>query len=245
MPAAVGDHGEEMSVLLVAGVSTEHTSSREVVWAIFADGHIKGYQVPSKAGNALRPTGSLDEQGNMHICWLNSGGFGRYDVYYASTADSVKADLDRVTMQDRGMSLLNSLWNLAPALGFFPPIFLLWTITSFVWVVGFYFVKVEGGLDRRASQVALVVAILIYLFSKLFLVPAVLFYAPFWDRLPANLQFISVLGTPLFTLLVALGAVYLYLRRSQFKSLFPAYLIFVITDSLLSLIIYIPTWLAR
>jgi len=141
------------------------------------------------------------------------------------------------------MDLVNALWSLAPALAFFPPVFLLWGFASFAWVIGFYVVKVEGGLERRSAQIALVVAILLYLFSKFFLMPSVLFYAPLTDRLPENLQFVAVLGTPVFTMLVALGALLLYFRRRKFRSLFVAYLIVVLTDSLLSLIIYVPTWI--
>jgi len=243
MPATLGGQHEELGVFLAAQVATRNQSSREVVWVIFANGELKGYQLPTKLGNALRPTGVIDERGNVHLAWLNSAGFGRYEVYYASTSDVVKANLDRVTIQDRAMDFFGALWMLAPALGFFPPILLLWSFASLLWVIGFYFIKTEGGLDRRPAQIALVVAILLYLFSKLFLMPGVLFYAPFLDRLPENLQFISVLGTPFLTLLAALGALWLYFRRTPYRSLFVAYVIFVLTDSFLSLIIYVPRWL--
>jgi hypothetical protein len=155
----------------------------------------------------------------------------------------VKANLDRVTLQDRATEVLGVLWSMAPALGFFPPVFLLWAFASFVWVILFYFIKVEGGLDRRPAQIALIVAILLYVGSKLFLMPGPLFYAPFVDRLPSNLQFLPILGTLIFTLLVALGAVWFYFRRRPNRSLFAAYVIFVFTDALLSLLIYVPRWL--
>jgi len=243
MPATLSGQREELGAFLVGQVATRNQSSMEVVWAIFADGELKGYQLPIKLGNALRPTGIIDGRGNVHLAWLNIGGFGRYEVYYASTSETVKANLDQVTVQDWAMDLLNAVWNLAPALGFFPPIFLLWGFAPLAWVIGFYFVKVEGGLERRSARIALVVAILLYLLSKLFFMPGVLLYAPFVDRLPENLQFIPVLGTPIFTLLAALGALWLYFRRREYRSLFVAYLIFMLTDALLSLIIYVPGWI--
>lgn len=244
MPAILRGQREELGVFLVGEVATQRQASREVVWAIYANGELKGYQLPTTLGRTLRPTGAVDASGNVHLAWLNSGGFGRYEVYYASTSDAVRANLDRVTIQDRAMDFLTVAWGLAPALGFFPPVFLLWTFVSFIWIVLFYFVKVEGGLDRRLPQVALVIAIVLYLLSKLFLMPGPLFLAPFQDRLPPHLQFISVIGTPIFTLLVAVGAVWFYFRRRQYRSLFAAYIIFVFTDALLSLIIYVPRWLA-
>lgn len=243
MPAPLNAQNKELGVFLVGEVATRNRTSREVVWAIFEGGKLKGYQLPSKVGSALRPRGVVDQCGNVHLTWLNAGGFGRYEVYYASTSNAVMANLDRVTLQDRAMDFLNSAWSLAPAVGFFPPVFLLWTFASFIWVIVFYFVRVEGGMERRASQVALAVAILLYLLSKLFLMPAVLFYAPFLDRVPSSLQFIPVIGTPLFTLLVALGAVWFYFRRREYRSLLASYVIFVTIDALLSLIIYVPRWL--
>jgi hypothetical protein len=244
MPAPLNAQSKELGVFLVGQVATRNDTSREVVWAIFEGGQLKGYQLVTRTDNALRPRGVVDQYGNIHLTWLSAGGFGQYEVYYASTSNAVMANLDRITLQDRAMDFLNSVWSLAPALGFFPPVFLLWTFASFVWVVVFYVIKAEGGMERRASQVAFVVAILLYLFSKLFLMPAVLFYAPFVDRLPSNLQFVPVIGTPIFTLLVALGAVWFYFRKREYRSLLASYLIFVAIDALLSLIIYVPSWLA-
>jgi hypothetical protein len=243
-PATLDGQREELGVFFIAEVATQRQSSKEVAWAIYEDGELKGYQLPTQLGRGLRPTGAIDPRGNVHLAWLNAGGFGRYEVYYASTSDAVKANLDRVTVQDRAWDVLNALWALAPALGFFPPIFLLWGFIPLLWVILFYFIKVEGGLDRRPAQIALVVAVVLYLFSKLFLMPGPLFYAPLQDRFPADLQFIPVIGTVLFTLLVALGAMWFYFRRREYRSLFAAFVIFVFTDAILSLIIYVPRWLA-
>ena len=244
MPSTTSGQHEELGVFLVAQVSTRHRTTREVVWAVFRDGELQGYQLPSSAGSAMRPAATLDDSGNVHLAWLNTGGFGRYDVYYASTASGVKATLDRVSLQDLAADLLDAMWSLAPAIGFFPPVFLLWTFASFIWVILYYFVRVEGGMERRGSQIALGIAILLYLFCKLFLMPGVLFYAPFINRFPENLQFVPVLGTPLLTLGAAVAALWLYARRRDYKSLFAMYMIFVITDAMLSLIIYVPGWLS-
>lgn len=243
MPSTSSGQNAELGVFLVAQVSTRHRTTREVVWAVFRDGMLQGYQLPSSTGSAMRPEASLDSNGNVHLVWLSTGGFGRYEVYYASTAPKIRSALDRITLQDLAADLLNAMWNLAPAIGFFPPVFLLWTFVSFVWVILYYFVRVEGGMERRGSQIALGIAILLYLFSKLFLMPGVLFYAPFINRFPEHLQIVPVLGTPLLTLAAAIAALWLYARKREFKSLFAMYMIFVLTDALLSLIIYVPGWL--
>jgi len=244
MPATLGGQREELGVFFAGQVATRNQTDVELVWGIFADGELKGYQLAAEVGNAMRPAGVVDEDGDVHVVWLNAGGFGRYEVYYAATSGAVKANLDRATLQDWMMDLLAALWVLVPAFGFFPPIFLLWGFASFVWVVGFYVVRVEGGLERRAPRVALVVAILLYMFSKLFFMPGVLFtYAPFLDRLPEQLYLVSALGTPLLAFLAGLGTILIYFRRRKYRSLFVAYSLFVLTDSLLSLIVYMPTWM--
>ena len=152
MPATLGGQGEELGVFLAGQVAARSQSSVQVVWAIFADGDIKGYQLPAQVGNAMRPGGVIDSDGNVHLAWLNTGGFGRYEVYYATTSETAKASLDKVTLQARATDLLSAAWTLAPALGFFPPIFLLWAFASFVWVVLFYVVKVEGGTGASTSS---------------------------------------------------------------------------------------------
>jgi len=244
MPSALPSQGAETGVFFIGEVATQRQSSRQVVWAIYRDGQPVGYQLPTDADGSLRPTAAVDEDGNVHLVWLVAAGFGRYQVFYASTSTAARMALDQVSLQDRVLAVLDLLWNLAPALGFFPPVFLLWTFASLVWIILFYFIKVEGGLDRRPAQIALVVSIVLYLCSKIFLLPAPLFYAPFQDRLPANLQFIPVLGTPIVTLLLALAAIAVYQRRRDHSSLLAVYLIFVVTDALLSLVIYVPRWLA-
>ena len=243
MPSVLDGQREELGVFLSGQFATRSRSRVQVVWAVFAGGKCKGYQLPNRVDSAVRPTGVIDALGNAHLAWLNAAGFGRYEVYHASTSASVMANLDRVTAQDRAMDLLNALWSLAPAIGFFPPILLLWSFASFLWVVGFYVVKVEGGLERRSAQIALVIAIMVYVFCKLFLMPAVLFFAPFADRFPANLQFVPVIATPILTALAGLGAMWLYFRRREYRSLFAAYSIFLLTDVLLSLIVYVPNWI--
>jgi hypothetical protein len=241
MPSVLDGQNDELGLFLAGQFSSRNRTSTEVAWAILAEGAVKGYQLPTRSDGSARPVGVLDEGGDAHLVWLNASGFGRYDVYYASTSEMVRANLDRVSVQDVASDVLGALWNLVPALGFFPPVLLLWTILSFIWVVGFYIVKVEGGLERRASQIALVIAILLYLGSKLFLMPpTMLMYAPFVERFPANLQFVPVVGTLVFTTLVALGAVAIYFRKREYRSLLAAYLIFVATDALLALILYIP-----
>ena len=240
MPATFGGQHDEMAVVVAGQFSARQRTSMEIAWVIFANGEVRGYQIPVRSSNAVRSSGLIDQNGSAHLVWLNSAGFGRYEVYYASTAKAVRANLDRVSPQDVATDLLSAVWNLAPALGFFPPIFLLWTIASFVWVVTFYMIKVEGGMERRASKIALIMAILLYMCSKLFLMPSVLFYAPFADRVPTNLQYIPVIGAPVVTALIALGAVAVYFRRREYRSLLVTYLLFVITDAFLSLLIYVP-----
>ena len=241
MPSPLGGQQGALGLFLSGRFSTRSRDTMDVVWVIFDNGALLGYQLLTQADSVLHPVGSLDPAGNAHVAWLQPAGFGAYEIYYASTSAQVRSNLDRVSVQDVTRDVLNALWSLAPAMGFFPPILLLWMILSFVWVVAFYFWKAEGDLERPSARIALVIAVAVYLMSKLFFMPyIVLEYAPFLERLPENLQWISQLGTPIMTLLLGYAAYRLYLRRVQYGSLIAAYFIIVFTDAFLSMIVYIP-----
>jgi hypothetical protein len=57
---------------------------------------------------------------------------------------------------------------------------------------------------------------------------------------PPQLSSALVSGVPLLILALAFAAIYAYTRRAERATLFPAFLIFAVTDTLLSLVIYAP-----
>ncbi|MBC7262763.1 MAG: hypothetical protein H5T64_00220 [Chloroflexi bacterium] len=244
MPSVVPGQHAELALFLSGKFSTRTHSSVDVVAAYLEAGTLKGYQIAARtSSNSMRPVATADDASNLHLVWISPGGFGRYEVYYASTRTDVKGNFDRRTLSDVVGDLLGSVWSIAPALGFFPPILLVWAFPSFVFVVVYYITQLEGGLDRRGPRVALVIAIGLYLFAKLFLMPSVLFYSPLLDMMPRQYEALAIVAVPLLTFLISCGALVIYYKRSEYPTLFGSYLIFILTDTMLSLLIYVPTML--
>ena len=216
------------------------TGNNQVAFVGLAGGKIKGYEAAVRVSlGSLRPIAAADDQGGIHLVWLTPGGFGAYDVYYASTATSVRTALNRVTWEDVGASVVGRTWNTAAALSFFPML-VIWLLLPFAWLVGFYLFRPDSDLTTRTGRVALLVAIAIYLFSKLFMLPAFLWYAPFMDIISPKFEIVVLLGVPLLIMGLALLAMRAYIRRSDRKAVLFAFAIFAGIDSLLSLMLYMP-----
>ena len=177
------------------------------------------------------------------MAWIDTGGFGEYDVYYASTSPEVKAALNRITTRDVFSGVFNVLWGLGQAVSFFP-VFLFWLFLPLVWISAFSFIRVDDDLTRTTARIALGIAFFVYFFAKFFLLPAgFMDYVPFIDDVSPPFDQWMMMGLPLAILALAILVSVLHTRRSETKSLFAAFLIFAFTDGALSLLIYVPSYL--
>jgi len=214
----------------------------QLAMAIFSEGEMKGYQLAARTGSvSLWPNLVVDPASNLHLAWIDTAGFGRYDVYYASTSPEAKAWLDRTSPQDvllkaaeLGFGVLSGV-ALLPLAGF-------WVLPPLIWVGLFYLLVGEEELELRRVKVALGIAIALYMGAKLVLPPGFLFYVPFLDQVPPQFSWALVFGVPLLILALALSVMYARTRRTEGATLFPAFLVFALTDALLSLAIYAPSF---
>jgi hypothetical protein len=113
----------------------------------------------------------------------------------------------------------------------------LWTFLPLLVLVLFYVFVGEEELELKRVKVVLGTAIALYTGIKLVSLPSFLLHIPFLDQGPPQLL---VSGMPLIILILALAAMYAHTRRAERATLFPAFLIFVLTDALLSMAIYAP-----
>ena len=84
------------------------------------------------------------------------------------------------------------------------------------------------------------VAVLLYVVSKVLLVPSFLGYAPFLDIVPPRLTDWILYGLPVLLAAIGLAAMGVYARRSDRKLVLAAFALFAATDSILSLMLYVP-----
>jgi len=214
----------------------------QLAMAVFTKGKMKGYELAANTRSvSMRPNLQVDPASNLHLAWIDTAGFGRYDVYYASTLPEAKAWLDRTSPQDvllkaaeLGFGILSGM-ALLPLAGF-------WVLPPLIWMGLFYLLAGEEELELRRVKVALGIAVALYLGAKLVFLPFFLFYVPFLDQVPPQFSPALVFGVPLIILALALAAMYAHTRRTEEATLFRAFLVFALTDALLSMAIYAPSF---
>ncbi|GAB4408682.1 MAG: hypothetical protein Kow00123_21820 [Anaerolineales bacterium] len=241
MPYAVPGQRDEAALFVASSMALpRRTGKVQIAFALLDDGRVKGYEVAVRTlSGSLRPAAAVDDEGAFHVACLGVGGFGTYEVLYASTSLAVRAVLNRMTGADVMALLLGKTWSAASALSFFPML-VIWLFLPFAWLVGFYLARPDADLTTRTGRVGLIVAIVLYLFSKLFMLPAFLWYAPFLDVVPPRYEWVVLFGFPALLLGVGILAMRAYIRRSERKVVMFAFGIFAATDAILSLIFYMP-----
>jgi len=188
---------------------------------------------------SVRPNIAVDNEGNLHLVWIDTAGFERYHVVYASTSPQAKETLNRITAYDVLDRILGGVMRVFSAL-FFVPLILNWLLIPFGWLALFALTTQESEVSDPHGLKALVLAMLLQLLAKLLIFPDLLNQPPLGSLLSPSLGL--VLGRwilPLLLAAVAAGAVWAYLKRAHSQSIFVAYFIYAIVDSFLTLIIYV------
>ena len=204
-------------------------------------GQIEGQEIVSASRAAsLQPSVAIDPDGNLHLAWIDTAGFNRYQVVYAGTSPQAKETLNRVTSYEVVDNVLSVVMNIFSAL-FFLPIVLSWVFIPIIWLVIFALTTREFEISDPHGRSALGLAYLLHLGVKLF------FFSDFLSRIPFGSLISPSLGLflgrwifPLFLAALSAGVAWVfYLKRGSNPSLFVAYFIYAAVDSLLTLVIYV------
>jgi len=131
------------------------------------------------------------------------------------------------------------LWGIISGIGLLP-IVAIWNFPPLMWVVLFYIFSGREYLEQIGAKIGLLVSIVIYVAAKLLLLPGLSAGTPFIYQLPRELASTVATAIPVLIFISALGAIYLYARRSERATLFKAYLVFAFTDGLLTVVLYAP-----
>ena len=244
MPATIGTQGEELPVAFRLNVNYGYDRKFQIAMAVFKEGRLVGYQLAGKSGyHSSRPTLFADDEGNLHLAWIDSTAGGSTHLYYASTSPLVKAHLDRLTGED----LLSGAAKMT--LGFIlglllVPLIPLWLAPTLIWSFFCTVVVRFDDLGTGRGKIGLALALLIYLVTKLVMLPSFFSYVPFsaWiPLLPSGLSPLLMVGTPLFVSGAAAAIAVWFLRRVESKELFVALPAFALPDAFLTLMIYSPS----
>jgi hypothetical protein len=190
-------------------------------------------------GASLRPNAALDASGQLHMAWIDTAGFERYNVVYASTSPQARETLNRVTAYDVVNRTLSLIMSVVTSL-FFAPLALIWVLVPVVWLVVFTSITHTAEVKDPSGGIALSVAMVLQLMVKLLLFGDLLSRFPFTSPVAPSLS--PLLGRWLFPVGLAAasaGLVWVYLRRSRSRSVFGTYFLYAAIDSLLTLIVYV------
>lgn len=240
MPAVVPGQGAELLVALCTMVKYRVRSHVQPVLALFKDGQLIAYQMAGRTRHfSLHPRLTADGAGNLHLVWVDLAKPGAYEVYYATTAAMARAQLDRLDSTDILVSIVDTTWGMLSGLALIP-LFIPILFVPLVWVVLYYIVGREDNLRERRAQVALLVAMVLYLGGRFVLLGPVFNTAPLLRYMPARLAPAWLWGLSVLLLIPPALALTLYIHRASRPSLFVGFFIFVLTDILLIMVTYGP-----
>jgi len=239
-PATVHSQKNELPVAFSLIVASPSKTTMQLAVAVLSEGKPIGYQLASNTPNAsVMSTLVSDADSNLHLAWIDTAGFRQYDVYYASTSPEAKRWLDRTSSDDMVLGAADLLWGIISGIGLLP-IVAIWNFPPLMWVVLFYIFSGREYLEQIGAKIGLLVSIVIYVAAKLLLLPGLSAGTPFIYQLPRELASTVATAIPVLIFISALGAIYLYARRSERATLFKAYLVFAFTDGLLTVVLYAP-----
>jgi len=243
-PAVVTGREPELPMVVSLIIESASKQFMQLAVTILAEGEPIGYQIANETSNAsVLPTLAADGEANLHLAWLDTAGFRRYKVYYATTAPDARAWLDRTTAQDVGKQAADLAWGVLSAIGFLP-LTLMWNAPALIWLVLFYLFARQEHLDELGARIALGVSLVLYLVVKTLFLPGLLSAGtPFVYMVPQ--EFASALDTiiPLTILALAVIGLIVYLTRSRGAeppTIFKGYLVFALIDSALTAVLYAP-----
>ncbi len=215
----------EMLQIAVVGVEADRIQEQE-------------YVNMSRAAS-MQPNVALDGQGGLHLAWIETAGFNRYQVVYASNSPQVKDALNRVTVYEIVDKALSMVMHVLSAL-FFIPLVLSWMLAPMTWLVTFYVITHEARVSTLRGRSALGLAILLQPAVKLFFLTDLLTRFEFSFRLSPSLNvLVGRWIVPVLVAILSAGLAWVYVKRRRSQSIFAAYFVYAAVDSLLTLIIYV------
>lgn len=239
LPATPQQHRDELITSLAVNVQGRTRDTVQVMALFWSQGELRGYQLAGKTNTAsLESAIAVDDAHNAHLAWIDTGGFGRYDLYYASTASEARANLNRVSLGDVLGVVMNLGWALMGALSLLPVAFM-WIAIPLGVVSVYLVITVEGDLARCGPRIMLAVGALIYLLLKYASESSwlVLLQLP---GLPEWLSAVLVALAPLPVGGLAALLTWRVMHRREYLTLFRVFVTWIALDALITFLLYIP-----
>ena len=186
------------------------------------------YIVTASDNPSLKPSLAVDAQGDLHLTWLETGGFGVYRVAYASTVSEVKQAYNRPTVWDVTDRVMGIAMQFFLAVGLTPVLAICWSLLPLMWLLVYLLVTGHEHLTVMGARVAFGISVLLEVISTYLIYPH-------RSRMSPVFQWTLPLATAAVALLVAA----LSLRKRDEKPLFGAFFVFAIVHGLLQVMVFV------
>jgi hypothetical protein len=176
---------------------------------------------------SLVPVLIADDDANLHVAWLETGGFGQYRVVYASNAPAVRQVYNALTLWDVIDITLSGVLQFFSILWIAFPVLFLWSLAAFVVLVLYHIVTGEEDLRTTRSRVVLGAVLAAEVVLTVLFPPSVaVAWSPwYWFALFA-------------TVILAAVVILRVLRRRVDSWLFTVFFVFTAIHIILRLILY-------
>jgi hypothetical protein len=116
--------------------------------------------VSASAAASLESTLVPDEQSILHLAWLETAGFGKYRVVYASTAPQVVTAYNALTPKDAVDVLFGGVFQLSIVIISAISGLMMWAVLPLVGLVVYHVLTSEENLETPGARLAVVVALI-------------------------------------------------------------------------------------
>ncbi|MDX1414767.1 MAG: hypothetical protein R3293_11295 [Candidatus Promineifilaceae bacterium] len=235
-PFVTTGRGNELAVAAAINQDFRLDRYTQMGLLIFKDGEFEGYQMAGKTDAfSQEPILATDGDGNLHIAW-REGGQGSL-AYYAVTAPETRSQLDRMEANDVANFALNGGIEIITGVLFFP-LACIWLFPGLFLIGLWHYWRGESDMNERATQVVLLISIIVSQVMKFLFLPTITSYVPFsaWMDIANNWEQPLRLIVPLFTMGVGLLVAWFMHRRTESGLAF--FFWFTAADAILTLAIY-------
>jgi len=239
-PEPLSSSASEMPVLLCVMAAFRMDENVQPGMAVFSKGRLIGYQLIGRTRNfSWFPMGGIDANGDLYAVWSDLMGGGNYDVFLATTAPQMKEAINRITQKDAALAVVNLGWSMLSGLSL-TPLIIVMLILPLLWIALFYIFGNEDQLMSAKALIALVVAGGLYYLMKLILFSTVIAFPPFVHLVQEPFDSLLMYGLPVLILVLAVAALWVYIKRAEVPRLLFGFFVFSLSDALLTMLVYGP-----
>lgn len=187
------------------------------------------------------PFVASDDQGYLHVSWLEKGELPGWAIYFASSAPGFVDGFGGLSTDDIARVSIEVLFGMAIG-ALLIPIAIAWVLPSSLFLLFGH--RVSSWLNDRTGWgkiITLGLAIVVLWVSKLGILPGITSYVPFsaWvPFLPASIDLFLRITTPVLILAIGLLGASLFTRGMEDKPALQFFFAYSIIDGILSMAIY-------